>query len=277
MDPRELVEVNYSEEPPLIDRPGATDSPERVLAAIEALERVDLRLGGRRALLKGALPLIQQAAEADPSRPVLAIFVGSALGAAPRAVAEACRRKELKISVIALERNRDCVARARELCRDYPEIEFSISDFSRLADRGRECVDVALASGLFRRCSPEEAVSTLNVLGRIARRGFAAQELLRHPAALLSAQIAGALLGGGSSPELRREAGQMVRRSLTLEEWAEVAPRTALPGLTIWPRGVTRVSLMWERLVVAERVRNQAEEEDGEEEPALGPIPAPSV
>lgn len=255
MNLRELFDVEYRDEPELLLRPDRV-APDDFLAAMAPRERVNRWLGARRVLLRHALPAIARLA-ASPDRasargladPVTILDVGTATGDLPRALALACRRRRLRVRIRAIDLNRDLIEHARAHSEQFGEISYAVHDV--FAQPGvPESFDLVLASQLLHHFAPERAVALLNLLGRLARHHVVATDLVRHPAALLAAR----LLGGWSRhPVFAHDVVVGVRRAFTIEEWADIARRTVLPGITVWPHVPCRVAITWERLVVTAR------------------------
>jgi 2-polyprenyl-3-methyl-5-hydroxy-6-metoxy-1,4-benzoquinol methylase len=290
MDLRELIEVEYRDEPEMLEHPEGIPR-EDIVGALAPIEWVNRWCGGRRVLLRHVVPMVRRAHEAitrrdeaaggsaaagggmflgggrgerrrgddlQPAgvRPVTIFDIGTGGGDLPRAIVDACRALRIPVRVRAIDINRDVVSCASERSPGYPEVSFGVADiFAHPAEP--ESFDVVTASLFLHHFSPERCVALFNLMGRLARYGLVVNDLIRHPVALLGAK---AIAGCVRNPVFRHDAVVSVRRAFTVEEWADIARRTVLPDIRLWTHAPCRVAVTWERLVVSAREPRTARE-----------------
>lgn len=230
------------------DRPpeGEEFRHEEMVASLRARNALNALLGARRNLLRHALPLVQAAAARHHGReePVSILDLGTGGADLPRALAMALRRRKIGATIDTLELNRDVAAYARAACEGFPEVRVQVGDFFALEAK-RESYDVVLASRVLHRFERERALHLLGMMARMCRVGFVALDVRRHPLGCLGfAALATAL---PRCRTFRREGIAALRATYTLEEWADLAERTRLPGITLWPHWPFRVALTWRR------------------------------
>jgi len=107
------------------------------------------------------------------------IDVGSGGCDIPMDIVRRARRRGLRLSVLALDRDERMVGWAREATADYPEIEVRRADAGELESFGPS--DFVISNHLLHHLSRREIGKLLSAADRCARLGFILDDLLRSP------------------------------------------------------------------------------------------------
>lgn len=156
----------------LMDEPGA----DPIL-----LRRTVEQFGGINELISGAarrfsslfFPLMER------GREYRLIDIGSGGCDIPMDLVRRARRRGLRLSVLALDRDERLVGWAREATADYPEIEVRRADAADLESFGP--ADFVMSNHLLHHLSRREIGSLLVAADHIAGLGFILDDLLRSP------------------------------------------------------------------------------------------------
>ncbi|MCS6805616.1 MAG: methyltransferase domain-containing protein [Acidobacteriota bacterium] len=160
---------------------GTDFSEEEIRGAYDDLQRVNRFLGGTRALLRHALPLIERLA----TRPVSVLDLGSGSADIPRALVQAARHKRIPIHIVALDANPHAIRAATEQLEQFPEIDVVQADALRWPFPDGS-FDLVIASEFLHHLSDEDAVWLLRHARRLARVALLINDLRRHPLAYYS-------------------------------------------------------------------------------------------
>ena len=202
----------------LMDRPG--QDPALVAGNLADLRRVNRWFGGSRLTIQAIERLTRDLGPGDR----LAILDLATGGAdIPVAIAAWAQRRGVRPWIVASDLSRDILRLAR---RDDPTVvAFAVADARCLPFPDRS-FDVAVCSLALHHLRPDEAVSMLAEMGRVARRGVIVNDLVRHWLGLLGAWLMGRTLT--SNPLTRHDAPLSVRRAYTRAEMADLAARAGL-------------------------------------------------
>jgi SAM-dependent methyltransferase len=107
----------------LLDDP--TLGGDDLIKNLEDIARVNRWLGGEKALVSAIAPLLEQH---DFGRPIEVVDLGCGSGDLPRAVVKWCRRKNIPVSVTAVDINDSIIRYATSQSKDFPEIRFEKID-----------------------------------------------------------------------------------------------------------------------------------------------------
>lgn len=190
-----------------MDCPG--HDPAELAGNLGDLGRVNRWLGGARLTIRGVESLM---AKAPPNAPLVILDVGTGAADVPDALVSWGRRSGRPIGVLATDASAEILARARPTS---PDIQLAVADGRRLplADRA---VDVSVCSLVLHHLGPEDAVTLLREMARVARRGIVVNDLVRswlgYAGALLLARLA------TRNRLTRHDAPLSVRRAYTQSE-----------------------------------------------------------
>lgn len=153
------------------------------------------------------------------------------------------RRRGLRLHAVAIDRNPQACAIARERSGGIPEIAVLRGDARALplADRS---VDVALLATALHHLSPADAVTALRELDRISRRGFVVTDLVRSRAAYLGAKLLARVLL--RNPLTRVDGPRSVLRAYTAGEVRALAADAGLQSVRLTRHLLFRLTLVKE-------------------------------
>jgi SAM-dependent methyltransferase len=214
----------------LLDGP-LTDLP-ALAGNLRDLRRIN-RLGGGAALSRRALKILLRTTD-DPgdagasSRPVALIDVGTGAADIPVGLLETWRERRPSLTVLAVDSRPEVLEAARIAQPTLPAVEGLTM---RVAD-GRDlpfaddAFDVAHASMVVHHLEPDEAVTLLAEMRRVARRGVIVNDLARGRGRWLLAWL---VLHLASGNRLTRHDGPLsVLRSYTPDEMDALLDRAGL-------------------------------------------------
>jgi len=115
-----LQRSNLSE---ILDDPGL--GGDELIRNLEDIARVNRWLGGEKTLISGITPLLEQH---DFSRPIEFVDLGCGSGDLPRAIVRWCRKKNISVSLTAVDFNDSIVRYANAQSKDFPEIRYETID-----------------------------------------------------------------------------------------------------------------------------------------------------
>jgi len=107
----------------ILDDP--TLSGDDLIRNLEDIARINRWLGGENTLISGISTLLEQH---DFSRPLEIVDLGCGSGDLPRAIVRWCRRKNIPISVTAVDVNNSIIRYANSQSKDFPEIRYEAID-----------------------------------------------------------------------------------------------------------------------------------------------------
>jgi SAM-dependent methyltransferase len=149
--------------------------PRELAGALEGLEWINRRLGGRRKVLAELQSLLEGARP-----PARILDVASGFADLPRAIVLWARRRGLAVAIDCLDCSPAILELARRASASFPELRFLPGDATDLpcADGS---YDVALASLVLHHLEGDGPVRLLKEMWRVARRGAIASDLRRGP------------------------------------------------------------------------------------------------
>lgn len=222
----------------LLDRPGTSRA--ELAESLADIARLN-RLGPTRSILAAIAPFFERQRSPAPLR-ILDVGTGSA--DIPVAIARWARRRDRRVSVLALDVQPDVIACAAAATRGFPEVRLVAGDALQPPVRAAG-VDVAICS-LTLHHLPEDAVTRLlGLLASVARLGFVVSDLRRGRLAYAAVWLATHAI---SRNRLTRHDGPLsVRRAYTRPELARLSARAGLAGIR-WRLGPAfRVIGVYER------------------------------
>jgi len=214
--PREVAQTE------LLDDPGTP--PAELAECLADIARLN-RFGPTRSVLAHIAPFFERHRGPDPLR-VLDVGTGSA--DIPVALVRWARRRDRRVSVLALDVQPEVIACAAAAARGFPEVRLVAGDALRPPVRA-EGVDLATCS-LTLHHLPEEAVAALlRLMASVARLGFVVSDLRRSRFAFATAWLVTRAI---SRNRLTRHDGPLsVRRAYTRSELARLAARAGLSSM----------------------------------------------
>lgn len=182
----------------------------------------------------GGTSIILNEIKRQSSTEVLRLLdLGTGSADIPRSIVHWARRQKIALKVIAVDLNPIVIQEAKRLCYHYPEIECHIGNALNLpfAD---DSFDFAISSMFLHHLSDKEAVILLKEMARLAKRGFAINDLQRHPMAWLGIQLLGRLTS--KSKIFLNDAPLSVLRSFSYDELHALCRQANLPNYKIESR-----------------------------------------
>ena len=204
--------------PELLDCPG--QDPAELAGNLADLRRVNRWLGGVRLTLGG---LARLTGDLRPGSALRVIDVATGAADIPIAVTDWAARRGLRPWILATDISAEIIRVA-----DWPvtdTVAVALADARRLpfAD---DSFDVAICSLVLHHLRPEEAVSMLREMGRVARRGIVVNDLVRHWPGYAGAWLMSHALT--RNPLTRHDAPLSVRRAYTRREMLTLLDRAGL-------------------------------------------------
>jgi SAM-dependent methyltransferase len=192
----------------LLDQSG--HDPALLAGNLADLRRVNRWLGGVRLTIAGLDVLTSDLGRGDSLR-VIDVATGGA--DIPVAVVKWADRRDLRAHVLATDRSAEVLRLAE--CPEVDRVEFAIADACHLPFTD-ESFDVAICSLVLHHLSPEDAVSMLQEMGRVARRGIVVNDLVRNWPGYAGAWLFSHALT--RNPLTRHDAPLSARRAYTRRE-----------------------------------------------------------
>jgi len=202
---------------------GALPSDE-MRRSLQDLALVNRSWGGSRTLERYLLPRLREAA----AKSVRLLDVGAGSGDVSRRLARVLRKSGFDASVVAVDIQWRHLAAGRVMFPRQP-LPCAAADAFRLPFAPRS-FDWIVSTLLFHHFSPEQNVSFLRELDRVARQGLALLDLRRHLVPLLFVRLAGAFVF--ESPVSIRDGVASVGQSYTPAE-ARAILREVAPGFRV--------------------------------------------
>ena len=211
-------------QPELIDQPGVDQALLR--EELQILENFNQRLGGHRLMLHYVKQLVHSIETASLS----ILDLGTGAADIPRAIVTWARQRQLSIVVTAVDGNPEVLQIARESCRSWPEIRFEQHDL-RALPYARESFDLVLCSLALHHFDSADAITILQRIHALARRGYIVNDLCRNWLAIWSTELLTRTLV--QSPIFHNDAVQSCRAAFTVRELRAMAKRAGLSGFQI--------------------------------------------
>ena len=231
------LELPRRDEPELMDQPGHDAA---VLAGtVDDLRRVNMWLGGPRLSLRAFERLTVDV----PSGSELSVVdVGTGGADVAVAIVDWARSRGFRPRVVATDVSEEMLALAAR--RRGEGLETALADARELpfADRS---FDLSTCSLVLHHFGPDDAVTVLRELARVARLGVVVNDLVRgwlgYAGAWVGSRVA------TRNPITRHDAPASVRRAYTRRELAELARSAGLEPVRFDHFLFYRVSMSWQR------------------------------
>lgn len=221
----------------MLDRAGNSD--EEVRGSLRDLEWFNRYFGGVRTVLSHLSRMA--GGRSQGSLTILDIATGGA--DLPRAICRWARKRNLAVTVEALDWNDQVLAAATEWSVGYPEIRLRRSEVPPLP-YPNQSFDYVISSLFFHHLSEAQGVTLLREMGRIARRGLVVNDLLRSRRARFLTAIVTRLL---SANRLTRHDGPIsVLRGFRPDEMLRMATEAGLADVRLSLHPWFRIALVKE-------------------------------
>jgi ubiquinone/menaquinone biosynthesis C-methylase UbiE len=208
----------WTDKPELLDRPGHDQA---VLAGnLADLRRVNRLLGGARLTVRGLERLTW---DLGPGAGLTIVDVATGGADIPGALLDWARRRRLRVRVVATDLSLEVL---RVAARDAPIGVDIVAADARALPFANASVDVAICSLVLHHLRPDDAVTMLREMQRVARRGVVVNDLDRNWLGFVGTWLAGRLLT--RNPLTRHDGPLSVRRAYTRAEMAMLAGRAGL-------------------------------------------------
>jgi ubiquinone/menaquinone biosynthesis C-methylase UbiE len=212
---------------------GPLDDPDALDGNLRDLRRVNRWLFGARLSVRAVDALIDGSPERDADHsPVRILDVGTGAADIPVALLVGARRKGRRVEVLAVDSRSEVLDSARRVdprLRRLRGLTLACSD-GRALPYEEGSFDVAHSSLVVHHLEPDEAVTMLRELARVARRGVVLNDLLRSQRALAGARLLAAL---GTRNRLTRHDGPLsARRAYTAGELDALLTKAGLRPVT---------------------------------------------
>lgn len=207
---------------------GPLDDPAVLAGNLRDLRRVNRLLGGVRLSRLAMDRLLSVAPISLDARPISIIDVGTGGADIPVALLADARRKDRRLRMVAVDARPEVLDAARAIrpAIDRVEgLELCVADGGSLPFPDRT-FDIAHASLLIHHLEPDDAVSILAEMARVARLGIVVNDLDRGRIHWLGAWLIGHLLT--RNPYTRFDGPLSVRRAYTPREMRELLARAGL-------------------------------------------------
>lgn len=201
---------------------GSDYTASELLASLSDLRRINRFLGGRRALFKHLLPMIEGLGQTR----VRLLDLGTGSADIPIAVTKWARKRGLDLEFVVLDNNRLAVEEAQRASLEYREITIVQADALRPPFRA-ESFDFVLCSLFLHHFPTGEAAQLLSTYSRVARHAMIINDLRRHWLAYYSIKVITAVFN--ASRLVRNDAALSVLRGFTRGDVAEIAVLAGQP------------------------------------------------
>jgi 2-polyprenyl-3-methyl-5-hydroxy-6-metoxy-1,4-benzoquinol methylase len=156
-----------------------TLSGHELIKTLEDVARVNRWFGGEKTLISGIQPLLERH---QFSRPVEIVDLGCGSGDLPRAIVRWCRKRNISVSVTAVDLNSFFIRYAESQSKDFPEIRFeTINVFSE--DFRRKKFDIVVMSLFLHHFDNQKAEELLKNSYDQCRLAVVVNDLHRRPLA----------------------------------------------------------------------------------------------
>jgi ubiquinone/menaquinone biosynthesis C-methylase UbiE len=208
----------WTDEPELLDRQG--HDPAVLAGNLADLRRANRLLGGVRLTTHGLERLTQGL---GPGAELTIVDVATGGADIPRAVLAWAERRGLRARVVATDLSLEVLRVAAE--HAMPGVDLAAADACALP-LGDGSVDVAICSLVLHHLRPDDAVTMLREMRRVARRGVVVNDLDRNWLGFAGAWLAGRVCT--HNPLTRHDGPLSVRRAYTRAEMTALAERAGL-------------------------------------------------
>ena len=231
------VTVQRLDQPEWLDEGRGSDAD--VAANLEEMWRINLRLGGLRALTRHLYPRLMAAAG-----PLTLLDLGTGSAHLPLALASWARAKDRTLHVCGIDWAPRNLAVARHKVIEQPNVSLLQADASRLPLRTGG-VDFVVSSLFLHHFAPGAAVELLRSAAAVARRSVIMSDLVRGRLPWLAFKL---VQPAFARQALTRHDGALsIRRAYTPAELRELAAAAGLRGARVYEHWPWRMTLVADR------------------------------
>jgi ubiquinone/menaquinone biosynthesis C-methylase UbiE len=215
---------------------------------MQELEFINKHLGGHKITIKGFRDLL------GDRKAVSVCEIGCGGGDNLRAIGVWCKKNDISVRFTGIDINKDCIAYARENCRDSGDMEFITSDY-RSVVFGSEKPAIVFSSLFCHHLNDQQLKEMIKWLEENAEIGFFINDLQRHPVAYYSIKWLTSLFS--NSYLVKNDAPLSVKRGFLKNDWEKLFAES----------GVKNYSIQWQWafrwLVVVSRESGVGSRESG--------------
>jgi ubiquinone/menaquinone biosynthesis C-methylase UbiE len=194
--------------------------PALVDECLNDLRRLNRFTGG---ISLTAFALTHLTRELAPGSGIEILDVATGGGDFPRAMAAWARRRGLRARILATDLSPEILGRAAAGAPSC--IEFAVAD-ARCLPFDDGAFDVVTCSLFLHHLEPDDAITSLNEMRRVARRGVIVNDLVRSWVGYLGGLVVPRMMS--RNPIFRHDAPLSVRRAYTKDELATLADQAEL-------------------------------------------------
>ncbi|HVU07891.1 MAG TPA: methyltransferase domain-containing protein [Verrucomicrobiae bacterium] len=193
---------------------------------LQVLEKANWQLGGHHLMLQ----CIERFIGASEIKSLNVLDLATGAADIPRAIVNWARKRQLPVTVTAVDNNPEILNIARELCRDWPEIRLEQHDL-RALPYAENSFDLVLCSLAMHHFDSTDVVAILRRIQELARVGYIVNDLRRNWFCIWTTDLLTPLLTKSST--FRNDAAQSCRAAFTVNELRELAEQAGLNNFQI--------------------------------------------
>ena len=197
---------------------------EDIKVNMRELEFINKYLGGHKITIKGFRELL------GDRKAISVCEIGCGGGDNLKALTAWCKKNNIAVRFIGIDINNDCIAYAKENCRDLGNIEFITSDYKSVVF-GSEKPDIIFSSLFCHHLDDLQLREMIKWLEENSGIGFFINDLQRHPAAYYSIKLLTALFS--NSYLVKNDAPLSVRRGFLQDDWKKLFTQTGIKNYWI--------------------------------------------
>lgn len=203
-----------------------SDIPKEIMfQTLKELEVINQLLGGHAITLSGLKKLMT-----DKSRTYSIADFGCGGGDTLKVIAKWAVNHNFSVQLTGIDYNADCIEYAKQLCKDFPNIQFIQSDFydSKIQSMN---FDIIICALFCHHQNDEQLNDYLNLIWKSSSVGIVINDLHRHWFAFYSIKLLTFLLS--KSPLVKYDASLSVHRSFRKKEWKLYLDKTEINNFNI--------------------------------------------
>ncbi len=223
----------------LLDEGG--QDPAELAGNLRDIRRVNRLAGGIRTTLR-PLPALLDRVPAD--RPAVILDLATGSGDIPRAILAGTAKAGRPIEVIASDLSPDILSEARRELAGYANVSFTGYD-ARAVPLPDQSVDIVLCALALHHFAPDEAVTLLGEMARLARVGFILNDITRSRAGHVTAWMASRI--ATRNRMTHHDMPLSVRRAYTPGELRALLEKAGIDDAVVRRHWLFRMAAIWQR------------------------------
>lgn len=225
-----MIDLSHrSSDPEIIDDPASVSSRD-MQQTLRELELVNRWLGGQKACLGAARPLVEEIVRNRPGRPVQILDIGSGGADIPAALVVWAKQHGWTIEVLAIDSNWDACRVARDASAHSSAVSVVQGDVFAPPVRPGS-VDLVFCSAFLHHFSNEQIAALLGKLRHLARRAIIINDLERHRLAYWGIGLLTRLFS--RSAAVRHDGPLSVRKGFRRKDLDEILSRAGITDARI--------------------------------------------